>query len=105
MLTPGETTLWSRSSLGAFVLAAAMLPIPAGAQSSLRSSSLVPAESGRPVEVELRSSARAVAPGDTIPVAIRLLPDPGWHTYWRHAGDVGSAPDVTWRLPDATTPK
>jgi len=57
----------------------------------------------RPVEVELRSAARAVAPGDTVPVAIRLRPDPGWHTYWRHAGDVGSAPVVTWRLPDGYT--
>jgi thiol:disulfide interchange protein/DsbC/DsbD-like thiol-disulfide interchange protein len=44
-----------------------------------------------------------VAPGDTIPVAIRLLPNPGWHTYWRHAGDVGSAPVVTWRLPEGVT--
>ncbi|MBW3656756.1 MAG: thiol:disulfide interchange protein, partial [Gemmatimonadetes bacterium] len=85
------------------VLAAAMLPIAAAAQSSPAPRSLVPAAAGRPVEVELRSAARAVAPGDTIPVAIRLRPDRGWHTYWRHAGDVGSAPEVTWRLPDGFT--
>jgi thiol:disulfide interchange protein DsbD len=81
------------------LLAAAMLPLPALAQSP----SVVPAAPDRPVEVELRSAARAVAPGDTIPVAIRLLPNRGWHTYWRHAGDVGSAPEVTWRLPDGFT--
>jgi thiol:disulfide interchange protein/DsbC/DsbD-like thiol-disulfide interchange protein len=85
------------------VLAAAMLPASTLAQSSPRPPPLVPAASERPVEVELRSAARAVAPGDTIPVAIRLLPNPGWHTYWRHAGDVGSAPVVTWRLPDGFT--
>ncbi|MGI8842116.1 MAG: protein-disulfide reductase DsbD family protein [Gemmatimonadaceae bacterium] len=85
------------------VLAAAMLPFSALAQSPPRPRSLVPAAPGRPVEVELRSAARAVAPDDTIPVAIRLLPNRGWHTYWRHAGDVGSAPDVTWRLPDGFT--
>jgi thiol:disulfide interchange protein DsbD len=79
-------------------LAAAMLPASALAQSP--PPSLVRAASDRPVEVELRSAARAVAPGDTIPVAIRLRPNAGWHTYWRHAGDVGSAPEVTWRLPD-----
>jgi thiol:disulfide interchange protein DsbD len=48
-------------------------------------------------------ASRRVAPGDTIPVAIRLLPNRGWHTYWRHAGDVGSAPVITWRLPDGFT--
>ncbi|HEY0038956.1 MAG TPA: thioredoxin family protein [Longimicrobium sp.] len=83
------------------VLAAALLPFSAPAQS--RPGSLVPAGAGRPIEVELRSAARAVAPGDTIAVAIRLLPDRGWHTYWRHAGDVGSPPVVTWRLPDGYT--
>jgi thiol:disulfide interchange protein/DsbC/DsbD-like thiol-disulfide interchange protein len=85
------------------VLGAAILPISALAQPSPRPRSLVPAASGRPVEVELLSAARAVAPGDTIAVAIRLLPNRGWHTYWRHAGDVGSAPVVTWRLPDGFT--
>ena len=85
------------------ILAAAMLPIPAPAQSAPSPRSLVPAAPGRPVEVELRSAARAVAPGDTIPVAIRLRPNRGWHTYWRHAGDVGSAPAVTWRLPEGFT--
>jgi len=85
------------------VLAAAMLPAPAPGQSPPRPRSLVPAAPGRPVEVELRSAARAVAPGDTIPVAVRLLPNRGWHTYWRYAGDVGSAPVVTWRLPDGFT--
>lgn len=81
------------------VLAAAMLPASAPAQWA-PPSSRVPAGPGRPVEVELRTAVRAVAPGDTIPVAIRLLPNRGWHTYWRHAGDVGSAPAVTWRLPE-----
>ena len=32
-------------------------------------------------------------------VAIRLKPTKGWHTYWRYAGDVGSAPSVVWNLP------
>ncbi|HEU4453359.1 MAG TPA: protein-disulfide reductase DsbD domain-containing protein, partial [Longimicrobium sp.] len=85
------------------LLAAAMLPSSALAQSPPPPRSLVPAAPERPVEVELRSAARAVAPGDTVPVAIRLLPNRGWHTYWRHAGDVGSAPSVAWRLPEGFT--
>ena len=86
-----------------WLLAAATLPIPAPAQSPSPARSLAPADSAQPIEVELRSAVRTVAPGDTIPVAIRLRPNPGWHTYWRHAGDVGSAPDITWRLPDGFT--
>jgi thiol:disulfide interchange protein DsbD len=85
-------------------LAFAGTPAAAGAQAApQRASAVARATADQPVEIELRSAVRAVAPGDTIPVAIRLRPNPGWHTYWRHAGDVGSAPDVAWRLPDGFT--
>src|SRR5687768_10087788 len=60
---------------------------------------MVRATEDRPVEVELLSASRAVAPGETMWVAIRLKPARGWHTYWRYAGDVGSAPSVAWNLP------
>jgi thiol:disulfide interchange protein DsbD len=81
-------------------LAVGGTPAPAGAQpASSRASAIAHATADRPVEIELRSAARALAPGDTAAVAIRLRPEPGWHTYWRHAGDVGSAPSVAWRLP------
>lgn len=85
-------------------LAVGGTPAAAGAQPfSPPASAVAHATADQPVEIELRSAARAVAPGDTIPVAIRLRPNPGWHTYWRHAGDVGSAPVVTWRLPAGVT--
>lgn len=57
----------------------------------------------RPVELELRSGARSVVAGTTVPIAIRLRPNPGWHSYWRYAGDVGSAPSIEWHLPDGLT--
>jgi thiol:disulfide interchange protein/DsbC/DsbD-like thiol-disulfide interchange protein len=60
---------------------------------------MVRATEDRPVEVEILSASRAVAPGETMWVAIRLKPTKGWHTYWRYAGDVGSAPSVVWNLP------
>ena len=62
--------------------------------------SIVPATSARPVEVELVSASRAVVPGETTWVAVRLKPNPGWHTYWRYAGDVGSSFSAVWNLPD-----
>ena len=64
---------------------------------------MAPATEARPVEIELRSAARVLVPGDTATIAIRLRPQPGWHTYWRHAGDVGSPPSVAWRLPEGFT--
>jgi thiol:disulfide interchange protein DsbD len=60
---------------------------------------MVPATEARPIEVELVSAARAVVPGETTWVAVRLKPNHGWHTYWRYAGDVGSAPSIAWDLP------
>ena len=60
---------------------------------------MVPATKARPVEVELVTAGRAVVPGETTWIAVRLKPSRGWHTYWRYAGDVGSAPSVVWNLP------
>ena len=60
---------------------------------------MVPATEARPVEVELVTAARAVVPGETTWIAVRLKPSGGWHTYWRYAGDVGSSPGVVWNLP------
>ena len=100
---PGAATIAGLCALVA-ALAVGATPATAGAQPvSQRASAVARATASRPVEIELRTAARAVAPGDTIPVAIRLRPNPGWHTYWRHAGDVGSAPVVTWRLPAGVT--
>jgi thiol:disulfide interchange protein DsbD len=60
---------------------------------------VVSATRDRPVEVELVTATDAVVPGETTWVAVRLKPNDGWHTYWRYAGDVGSAPSVVWKLP------
>jgi thiol:disulfide interchange protein/DsbC/DsbD-like thiol-disulfide interchange protein len=80
------------------------IPTTADAQSvSQRANAVALATESRPVEIELRSAARVLAPGDTATLAIRLRPEPGWHAYWRHAGDVGSSPSVEWRLPEGYT--
>jgi thiol:disulfide interchange protein/DsbC/DsbD-like thiol-disulfide interchange protein len=69
------------------------------ASANAQAPSMVPATKERPVEVELVTAARAVVPGETTWVAVRLKPNQSWHTYWRYAGDVGSAPSVVWNLP------
>ncbi len=32
--------------------------------------------------------------------AVRLVPAPEWHLYWKNPGDSGLAPAIVWRLPE-----
>ena len=86
--------LWFVRSLVRCIGLLAVVAASARAQASIAAAS-----KERPIEVELVSAATAVVPGDTTWVAVRLKPSRGWHTYWRYAGDVGSAPSVAWSLP------
>ena len=88
------------AALGAVVA----MPVMTNAQpASSKATALVRATPSQPVEIELRSATRTLVPGDTVAVAIRLRPEPGWHAYWRHSGDVGSPPAVAWTLPEGFT--
>ena len=51
------------------------------------------------VEAELVAERTAVAPGETLTVALRLKMIPEWHTYWRNPGDSGEPTRLEWRLP------
>jgi thiol:disulfide interchange protein DsbD len=84
----------------AALLAVVAMPATTRAQTA---SAIARATASQPVEIELRSASRVLVPGETASVAIRFLPQPGWHAYWRHAGDVGSAPSIEWRLPAGYT--
>lgn len=57
----------------------------------------------RQVQVELIAENAAVRPGDTITVALHQIIAPGWHTYWRNAGDAGQPTTVEWSLPPGAT--
>lgn len=51
------------------------------------------------VKAELVSDHRAVAPGGTLHVALRLEMEEGWHTYWKNPGDTGLPTTIVWKLP------
>jgi DsbC/DsbD-like thiol-disulfide interchange protein len=51
------------------------------------------------VTAELVSELDAIVPGATWLVALRLVSEPGWHTYWKNPGDAGSATNLRWTLP------
>src|SRR5688500_15855609 len=82
----------------AFVRAIGLLGVVA-ASAQAPAPSIVRATRTRPIEVELVSASRVLVPGETTWVAVRLKPSPGWHTYWRYAGDVGSSFSAIWSLP------
>jgi thiol:disulfide interchange protein DsbD len=54
-------------------------------------------------QVELSLSADTARPGDTIWAGVDLKMDPGWHTYWKNAGDSGIATTIKWDLPAGIT--
>ncbi len=55
------------------------------------------------VRGELMAEHGAVAPGETLWVALALDIKPGWHTYWRTPGDSGLPTSIRWYLPDGIT--
>jgi thiol:disulfide interchange protein/DsbC/DsbD-like thiol-disulfide interchange protein len=55
------------------------------------------------IEVELLAATRSVQPGQPLLVGLRLLPDPGWHTYWQNPGDSGLPTSLDWTLPEGVS--
>ena len=49
--------------------------------------------------VRLLLPAERARPGETVLVGVQLRMPPGWHTYWRNAGDSGSPTQIKWKLP------
>ena len=48
-------------------------------------------------EVSLLSETDQSRPGTTFLVGIRIVPAPGWHSYWSNPGDSGIAPTIQWK--------
>ena len=42
-------------------------------------------------------------PGDTVQAGVLLQMPPGWHTYWRYAGESGAPTEIKWTLPTGVT--
>jgi thiol:disulfide interchange protein DsbD len=51
----------------------------------------------------LVTDVAAVAPGSNFQAGLRIRLAPGWHSYWRNAGDAGAAPELALDLPDGVT--
>jgi thiol:disulfide interchange protein len=58
-----------------------------------------PADGGQLVKASLVADTTAVEPGKPLRVGVRMVMEPGWHTYWKDPGDSGLATAVDWKLP------
>lgn len=52
------------------------------------------------IQVHLISASSVVEPGQALQLALRLVPDDGWHTYWQNPGDTGLPTRLQWDLPE-----
>ncbi len=51
------------------------------------------------VAASLVAEHTALVPGKTATVALRLVHDEHWHTYWKNPGEAGLATTIKWTLP------
>jgi len=78
-----------------FALLALTLALPSSAQ-------LQPPAPPRHLAAELIAEGPAV-PGETLTLALKFTPDPGWHGYWANPGDAGYGMRLEWDLPEGWT--
>ena len=55
--------------------------------------------SGPHLEVSLVADQESVTPGSRFTLGVHFKPDPGWHIYWKNAGDSGLPPQFSWSTP------
>ncbi|MFK7910310.1 MAG: protein-disulfide reductase DsbD domain-containing protein [Akkermansiaceae bacterium] len=55
------------------------------------------------LDISLIAENRAIVPGSTIYVGLKIHHHPGFHTYWKSPGVVGMATAMEWQLPPGFT--
>ena len=55
------------------------------------------------IAAELVAEGSAM-PGETVMLAFRMRPEPGWHGYWSNPGDAGLGMQLKWSVPYGTQP-
>lgn len=55
------------------------------------------------VHVQLVVPASAINRGGAADAGLYFKIDPGWHVYWKNAGDAGEPPHMKWTLPEGVT--
>ncbi|MDM0019629.1 protein-disulfide reductase DsbD family protein [Variovorax saccharolyticus] len=91
----------SRFRLATFLCAGLAACLPAAAQLASRAGPVVTTPH---VRAELVAHAPdGVSPGAPVWVGLQIAHQPGWHTYWKNAGDSGLPTELAWSLPAGVT--
>jgi thiol:disulfide interchange protein DsbD len=83
-----------------FFLALLLLPV-AGLPATARAASS--SADAQHLRVQLVVPAATLNPGGKADAGLYFKLEPGWHVYWKNAGDAGEPPHVRWTLPDGLT--
>jgi thiol:disulfide interchange protein DsbD len=54
-------------------------------------------------KIRLVADVKSIQPATTFSVGLLMTMDPGWHTYWKNAGEAGLPPEIQWTLPNGIT--
>lgn len=81
-------------------LLAGLLLLPAMASLAQGDSAVVP---GEHVDAQLVAETDSAVPGQSLWVALRLMHQDHWHTYWKNPGDAGKPTEIDWQLPEGVT--
>ena len=68
----------------------------------VHASESVPVDTGK-VVAQLVTSHDRIAPGQDYHIALSIVTDPEWHTYWKNPGDSGEPVDIHWSVTDMLT--
>jgi thiol:disulfide interchange protein DsbD len=55
------------------------------------------------LHVQLVFPSSSLNRGESAPAGLYFKLEPGWHVYWKNAGDSGEPPRIKWTLPDGVT--
>jgi thiol:disulfide interchange protein len=55
------------------------------------------------LHVQLVAPEDEIYPGGNNQIGLYFKLEPGWHVYWKNAGDAGGPPRIRWTLPDGVT--
>src|SRR5580658_6688650 len=55
------------------------------------------------LHVQLVVPETVLSAGEPADIGLYFKLEPGWHVYWKNAGDSGEPPHVQWTLPDGIT--
>ncbi|HEY3705572.1 MAG TPA: thioredoxin family protein [Terracidiphilus sp.] len=55
------------------------------------------------LHVQLVVPASTLSPGNAASAGLYFKLEPGWHVYWKNAGDAGEPPHIKWTLPQGIT--